>query len=225
MKKRVILFLILFSAIIVLFFQIEFKSPELEIEVTNVEFTEEYDELKTSAIFHGEDIKVPLPRKSESIVASVLGSKSKDKKRIEVDLTNQKLYAYEDDHKIFEFLVSTGKWGRTPTGEFRIWTKYKYVLMAGGSEELGTYYHLPNVPFTMFFYNDEIPKSLGFGIHGTYWHDNFGHPMSHGCINMKTKDAEKLFYWANPVLPKGLSSINADDKNTGTRVIIYGEST
>jgi len=224
MKKRLIIFLILFSVIILLFFLIKFKSSEPETKAADIEFTGDYDRSKTSAVFHGDEIKIPLPRESESIAASVLGSKSGDRKRIEIDLTKQKLYAYEDNNKIYDFLVSTGKWGRTPTGEFRIWTKYKYVLMTGGSQNLGTYYYLPNVPFTMFFYNNEIPKSLGYGIHGTYWHDNFGHPMSHGCINMKTEEAEMLFHWANPVLPKGAFSVYADDKNTGTRVIIYGEA-
>ena len=62
--------------------------------------------------------------------------------------------------------------------------------MAGGSKALGTYYYLPNVPCTMYFYK-------GYGLHGTYWHNNFGHPMSHGCVNMKTEEACTLFDWAS----------------------------
>lgn len=143
----------------------------------------------------------------------VLSSKQKNKdKRIEIDLSEQRLRAYEGDKKIYSFLVSTGKWGRTPTGEFKIWVKYEYTLMAGGSKALNTYYYLPNVPYTMYFYNSEVPKSRGYGIHGTYWHDNFGHPMSHGCVNMKTEEAKELFYWA--------SAETAD--NSGTKIIIYG---
>lgn len=224
MKKRLFLFLILLSALAVLLYKIESKSSELEIEARNVEYRGDYDETKKLATFHGEDINVPMPKQDTEISANVLGSKKGDSKRIEIDLTNQRLYAYEDNKKVYDFLVSTGKWGRTPTGEFRIWVKLRYVLMSGGSKELNTYYYLPNVPFTMFFYNDEIPKYLGYGIHGTYWHSNFGHPMSHGCINMKTEEAEKLFYWANPSLQEGASSVYADDGNTGTRVIIYGEA-
>ena len=87
--------------------------------------------------------------------------------------------------------------------------------MTGGSKDLGTYYYLPNVPYTMFFYKD-------YGIHGAYWHDNFGHPMSHGCVNMRIDDAEKLFYWANPILPQNINSITATEENPGTKVIIYG---
>ena len=183
----------------------------------------EYSQTNKTAIFHGEKFRVPDEIITDQNLAIVLG-KNTDKKRIEIDLSEQKLRAYEGDNKVFSFKVSTGKWGRTPTGEFRIWTKIKYSLMAGGSQALGTYYYLPNVPYVMYFANGEIPASRGFGIHGTYWHDNFGHPMSHGCINMKTEEAEQLFHWANPVLPKGAYSVLASDDNSGTRVIIYGEA-
>jgi lipoprotein-anchoring transpeptidase ErfK/SrfK len=178
-----------------------------------------YDNSEKVAVFHGSEYQVPgalAINSDDPTTSDVLGSRSNEK-RIEVDLSAQKLYAYEGNKKVMSFTVSTGKWGLTPTGEFRIWTKLKYTLMKGGSEELGTYYYLPNVPFTMFFYKD-------FGIHGTYWHNNFGHPMSHGCVNMNTADAEKLFYWANPVLPEKTNSILASEGNLGTRVIIYGET-
>lgn len=128
-------------------------------------------------------------------------------KRIEVDLTKQMVYAYENDKLIFNFLVSTGTWDRTPTGTFKIWTKIRSQKMSGGSKALGTYYYLPNVPYIMFFYNDKIAKSVGYSLHGTYWHNNFGIPMSHGCVNMKTEEVEQLYAWAE----------------VGTPVIIYGK--
>jgi len=151
---------------------------------------------------------------------NVLGAYSENK-RIEVDLTNQKLYAFEGTNKVFEFPVSTGLWGRTPTGEFTIWIKLRYTKMEGGSKALGTYYNLPNVPYTMFFYNAQIPKSRGYGIHGTYWHNNFGHPMSHGCVNMKTEEVALLYEWASPD-SGGKPSARATEQNPGTRIIIYG---
>jgi lipoprotein-anchoring transpeptidase ErfK/SrfK len=151
---------------------------------------------------------------------NVLGV-STENKRIEVDLTNQKLYAFEGTNKIFEFPVSTGLWGKTPTGEFRVWIKLRYTRMVGGNQALGTYYNLPNVPYTMFFYNDEIPKSRGYGIHGTYWHNNFGHPMSHGCVNVKTENMALLYDWAGPDT-SGKPSTLATPENPGTRIIIYG---
>ncbi|NMC36634.1 L,D-transpeptidase [Candidatus Beckwithbacteria bacterium] len=186
-----------------------------------------YDESKTQATFLDKTFQIP----TQPTVEAVLGEQSNtgfgkmigSNKRIYVDLTNQRLYAYEGDKMVYNFLVSTGKWGRTPTGKFKIWIKLRYTLMSGGSQELGTYYYLPNVPFTMFFYNDEVPQYVGYGIHGTYWHDNFGHPMSHGCVNMRNEDVEKLYYWAGPDL-QGKESIKATDDNPGTEIIIYGEA-
>ena len=173
--------------------------------------TGDYDFNNTSAYFHGERYDITRLALNNDVLGSKKKKSSGGQKRIEIDLSNQKLYAYEGNDKKYEFLVSTGKWYPTPTGDFRIYTKLRYALMAGGSKAMNTYYYLPNVPFTMYFYG-------GFGIHGTYWHNNFGHPMSHGCVNMKTEEAEKLFYWADPVLPEGKNSIYAQ----GTPVKIYG---
>jgi len=94
-------------------------------------------------------------------------------------------YAYEGDVLVNSFLVSTGTWLHpTVTGQFQIYVKYEYADMAGPG------YYLPDVPFVMYFYD-------GYGLHGTYWHSNFGTPMSHGCINLTIPDAEWLFYWAD----------------------------
>ena len=146
-------------------------------------------------------------------------------KRIEVDLTHQKVYAFEGQTRVYEFIVSTGKWGRTPTGEFRIWTKVKSQTMKGGNKDLGTYYYLPNVPWVMFYYNESVAKMRGFSFHGAYWHNNFGHPMSHGCINMKINDAKVLYDWATPVVTntKAWSTL-ATKENEGTKVLVYGEA-
>ena len=143
-------------------------------------------------------------------------------KRIEVDLSSQRLYAYEGNNLVYNFLISSGKWGRTPTGTFKIWTKLRYTKMEGGSKANRTYYYLPNVPYVMFFSNDQIAASRGFSIHGTYWHNNFGHPMSHGCINMKTEEVALLYDWAHPVIPAGKKSTPATKENPGTTVVIYG---
>ena len=182
---------------------------------------------ESQAVFHGTPASVPLLA-SLNQTAHVLGTTTNianpaAEKRIEVDLTNQKVYAYEGNTKVYEFLVSTGKWGRTPTGEFTIWVKVKSQLMSGGNKELGTYYYLPNVPWVMFFYNTDVPKMRGFSFHGTYWHENFGQPMSHGCVNMKTPEAKVLYDWATPIVTneKAWSTL-AKDENPGTKVIIYG---
>lgn len=188
-------------------------------KINTVGLTGEYDPLSPPAIFNNNSIPIPLAVADE-ISPSVLGDSSGNK-RIEVDLTNQRLYAYEGDRQVYNFLISSGKWGKTPTGTFRIWVKLRYTKMEGGSKAINTYYYLPNVPYVMFFYNDEIPKYRGFGLHGTYWHSNFGHPMSHGCVNMKTEEAGLIYHWAKPDLGEK-RSVFADDENPGTQVIIYG---
>lgn len=181
--------------------------------------TGSYENNALTAKFEG--LELPVPRFISMSLQSdnVLGVRSEDK-RIEINLTNQHLYAYEGQDLVYDFPVSTGKWGQTPTGTFNIWIKLKYTRMTGGNKNLGTYYNLPNVPYTMYFYNNDIPKTRGYGIHGAYWHNNFGHPMSHGCINMKPEDAEKLYYWADPTI-KG-NATYVDKNNPGTKIVIHG---
>lgn len=127
-------------------------------------------------------------------------------KQIYVDLTTQTLSAYDGDKLFMKTRISSGLWGRTPTGEFAIWTKFRATRMTGGQG--ADYYNLPNVPYVMFFSNNQVPASAGFSLHGTYWHNNFGHPMSHGCVNMKTTDAAKLYNWVDKL---------------GTKIKIFGE--
>jgi lipoprotein-anchoring transpeptidase ErfK/SrfK len=104
---------------------------------------------------------------------------------IEVNLSEQRVYAWEGDVLMNSFLVSTGTW-QTPTvtGTFSIWNKTRIQAMSGPG------YYLPNVPFVMYFYKD-------YGFHGTYWHNNFGTPMSHGCVNLTIPDSEWLYNWAS----------------------------
>lgn len=181
--------------------------------------TGEYDPQEVNGEYLGINTIAPAAEIDEQV--PVLGE-STEEKRIEVDLTNQRLYAFEGDRMVYNFLVSTGKWGRTPTGTFKIWSKFRYTKMSGGSKELRTYYYLPNVPYVMFFSNDQIAASRGFSLHGTYWHDNFGHPMSHGCVNMKTEEAELIYHWSTPSLTDGQRSTLATRENEGTTIYIYG---
>jgi LysM repeat protein len=105
-------------------------------------------------------------------------------KQIVVDLSDQRVYAYENGALVRNVLVSTGLWGTsTVTGDYRIYVKYDSQLMSGPG------YYLPGVPWVMYFYQ-------GYSLHGTYWHDNFGQPMSHGCVNMPTPEAEWMYTWA-----------------------------
>jgi lipoprotein-anchoring transpeptidase ErfK/SrfK len=107
---------------------------------------------------------------------------------IEVILNEQRLVAHDGDSIFMNTLISSGKYGRTRKGDFKIWTKLRSTKMSGGVGR--NYYYLPNVPCVMYF-------DGAIGLHGTYWHNNFGHTMSHGCVNMKTPDACQLFDWAS----------------------------
>ena len=111
-------------------------------------------------------------------------------KWIDINLSQQRVTAYSGTTALNSVIVSTGlaKYP-TVTGTYRIYVKYRYTDMRGGSYAAGDYYYLPDVPFTMYFYR-------GYGLHGTYWHNNFGTPMSHGCVNLRTSDAEWFFNWA-----------------------------
>jgi LysM repeat protein len=107
-----------------------------------------------------------------------------DGKQIVVDLSDQRVYVYENGALLRNVLVSTGLWGTsTPPGDYRVYLKYDSQLMSGPG------YYLPGVPWVMYFYQ-------GYSLHGTYWHNNFGQPMSHGCVNMPTPEAEWLYTWA-----------------------------
>jgi lipoprotein-anchoring transpeptidase ErfK/SrfK len=104
---------------------------------------------------------------------------------IDIDISSQSLTAYEGSTPVRTFIVSTGTAAHpTVLGRYRIYIKLRWDTMAGPG------YYLPNVPYVMYFYQ-------GYSIHGTYWHHNFGTPMSHGCVNMYTPDAEWMFYFAS----------------------------
>lgn len=178
-----------------------------------------------SGVFHDSAVNVPALALKPYIAQlaatdNVLGETTTDSKHIYIDLGNQHLYAFENNNLIYNFPVSTGKWYPTPTGDFRIWIKLRYTRMTGGNKAIGTYYDLPNVPYTMYFYNSQYPKTRGYGIHGAYWHNNFGHPMSHGCVNMSENDVAQLYAWANPQITG--NATYATENNPGTPVTIYG---
>ncbi len=119
---------------------------------------------------------IPLPALPEQV----------DEERwIDVDLSEQLLTAYEGHTPVHSYLISAGLPATpTPVGQFRIWIKLRYDDMAGAD------YYIADVPFVMYFYG-------GYGLHGVTWHANFGHPMSHGCVNQPNDEAEWLFNFAD----------------------------
>ncbi len=110
---------------------------------------------------------------------------------IEVNLSAQYMTVWDGSIVLAETYVSTGRDGfDTPTGTFYISYKLEFQTMEGVLG--GEYYNVPDVPWVMYF------TDLGHAIHGTYWHDNFGTPMSHGCVNLPMDFAEWLYGIAEP---------------------------
>lgn len=129
------------------------------------------------------EVVQPLPPPASDPAEAPLPTLAEGK-QIVVSLFQQRTYAYEKGVLLRQFVISSGLPG-TPTvkGDFAVYLKYEAQDMSGPG------YYLPNVPWVMYFYR-------GYSLHGTYWHDNFGQPMSHGCVNMRTPEAEWLFQWA-----------------------------
>jgi lipoprotein-anchoring transpeptidase ErfK/SrfK len=130
-------------------------------------------------------VPTPVPASPAEILPPAQPGEVDEARWIDVDLSEQRLTAYENGVAVHTTLVSTGlPRTPTPTGQFRIWIKLRYDDMAGAD------YYIEDVPYVMYFHE-------GYGLHGVTWHGNFGHPMSHGCVNLPTREAEWLFNWAD----------------------------
>lgn len=131
-------------------------------------------------------------------------------KRIEVDLKQQRLTAYENGAAIFTTRVSTGRKGAaTPSGEFKVEQKRPSRHMAATD---GNGFDLPGVPWVSYI------AWTGVALHGTYWHNDYGTPRSRGCINLTPADAKWLYRWTLPVVPPGEDYLQAP---VGTRVVVF----
>lgn len=119
---------------------------------------------------------------------------------IDIDLDTQILVAFEGTLAVYATLVSTGgKETPTETGVFRIWLKESEADMNGLNGE--DPYSVATVPWTQFF-----SPIKGLALHAAYWHDRFGRPLSHGCVNLAPRDARRLYYWSDPQVPPGWTS-------------------
>jgi lipoprotein-anchoring transpeptidase ErfK/SrfK len=123
-------------------------------------------------------------------------------KRIEVDVTHQNLSCFEGDQEVYYCRVSTGAkvnmygeavdaWS-TPLGDHVVTRKYLSLQMSGGSTGAG--YDLPGIGWTSIF------ATGGVAVHSTFWHNNYGDPMSHGCVNVSPEDSKWIFRWNTPVV-------------------------
>jgi L,D-transpeptidase catalytic domain len=147
-----------------------------------------------------------------------------DEKWIDVDLTRQMLVAFEGTKPVFATLISSGRrnpWDKekdfpTPPGTFRILEKHVTTTMDGDVASDGPY-SIEDVPWVMYFQGS-------YALHGAFWHDSFGHPRSHGCVNLAPDDARTLFGWADPQLPPGWHGVVANGDKGGSRVIVHEDA-
>ena len=132
-------------------------------------------------------------------------------KRIEVDLSNQIIVAYEDNRPVMASRVASGFGAnRTPPGRHVVLTKSPASRMTGGVG--ADFYDLPGVPFPTYF----TPSMAG--IHGTYWHNDYGRPRSHGCLNVPSPVARWFWRWTTPVAPYD-AALYTTPRNTAATVI------
>ncbi|WP_427162712.1 L,D-transpeptidase [Aliinostoc sp. HNIBRCY26] len=122
---------------------------------------------------------------NQKITASIQNLQKSDERWIQINLSTQRLIAWEGNKPVYAIVISSGK-KSTPTriGTFKVQSKHKVTRMRGRN------YDVPNVPYAMFYDGN-------YGIHGAYWHRRFGTPVSHGCVNLAPNHAKWLFNWAS----------------------------
>lgn len=136
-----------------------------------------------------------------------------EEKHIYIDLKTQLVTAFEGEQMVFSQRCSSGAQGtETPTGEFRTYHKGPSVHMTNDGDALEKIYNLPGVPWCTFF------TSMGNALHGAYWHNDYGRPRSHGCVNLPSDAAKFLYRWTSPTVPPDADYIRKPGE--GTRVVI-----
>jgi lipoprotein-anchoring transpeptidase ErfK/SrfK len=127
------------------------------------------------------------------MLATTTQAKALNAKRIVIDRAKEMLYAYDGDTLFMEQAISVGlELTPTPIGNFSIYRKMPDSYMQGPVPGVSDqYYDLPGVPWDLYFTKE------GGAIHGAYWHNNFGRPWSHGCVNLPPAAAERLYEWAD----------------------------
>ncbi|BDA73763.1 hypothetical protein CAL7716_079290 [Calothrix sp. PCC 7716] len=149
--------------------------------------------LATFNILPQQAISAPTPTptvsKSERITQKINELKQSQERWIEINLKQQKLTAWQGNKIIYQVTVSSGKKSTpTLTGVYAVQTKLPLARMRGAD------YDIPDVPYTMYYDGN-------YAIHGAYWHNNFGTPVSHGCVNLPPKKAQQVFNWAKVGTP------------------------
>ena len=135
-------------------------------------------------------------------------------KSIVVDLSTQLVTAFEGEKLVFSQRCSSGAKGtETPKGKFRTYHKGPSIYMTNQGDAIENIYNLPGVPWCAFF------TGAGNAFHGTYWHNDYGRPRSHGCVNLPSEAAKFLYRWTKPNVPPDADYVHLPGE--GTRVQIF----
>lgn len=131
------------------------------------------------------------------VLDAAIGATTTSAKRILVDLSDERLYAYDGDALFMEEPISSGlEETPTPRGNFSVFRKTPSRYMQGPLPGISDQkYDLPGVPWNLYF------TAQGAVVHGAYWHDSFGSPWSHGCVNLAPQSARRLYEWAELGVP------------------------
>jgi hypothetical protein len=143
-------------------------------------------------------------------------------KWIDVNLARKTLVALEGDRPVFAALIAPGKKSKdkekdhsTVEGTFRIREKHIAVTMDGdGRAASDLPYSIEDVPYVQYFEGS-------YALHAAFWHNNFGHEMSHGCVNLSPLDAKRVFMWSEPHLPRGWHAVWSTPESRGTLVVVH----
>jgi len=142
-------------------------------------------------------------------LAAPPGATAAAERWFDIDLDEQVLVAYEGARPVYATLVSTGKWDhRTPTSITRVMSKLETANMVSEKRDI---YSVADVPWTMYY-------DRNFALHTSYWHDGFGDPRSHGCVNLAPRDARALYHWSSPDVPPGWTAVYGDADNPGSLI-------
>jgi len=138
-----------------------------------------------------------------------------NRKHIYVDVATQSVTAFEDDKTVLIARCSSGGKGTlTPLGDFRSFHKGPTIHMTNDGEAgAGRGYDLPGVPWVSFF------TGTGDSLHGTYWHNDYGQPRSHGCVNLLPADAKFIYRWTRPEVPVDTPYLYKPGQGTRVQVV------
>jgi lipoprotein-anchoring transpeptidase ErfK/SrfK len=144
-------------------------------------------------------------------------------KWIDINVSRQTLVAFEGPGAVYATMISSGKTNTedkskdhsTVLGTYRVREKHIAATMDGDGAAPGENpYSIQDVPFIMYFRGS-------YALHGAFWHNNFGHKMSHGCVNLSPLDAKHVFLWSSPSLPQGWHGAWATKDDPGTVIVIH----